>query len=566
MMCMRISYKSIFLSILALTAITVTLFQHREFTIESWGYWFFARILAETGKFTLIERSPPYIIYLNLFRIFPYPYSVILEYIVTTFIAVIGIAYIFKPYLGRLLSFFAAIIWIPFMQVSEPPVQKIALLLSGLGIYLRIHKKDRYGTCLSYSLLILACLFRMTYFVFILIFITFDLFRIFKNNHFKILGGIKPNLKTDWPLVLVIGMYILFQLLKSPLLFNNVYFSNAKWFPNNGKSFEFLQVYNDEYIWEKYHTYVDHDFYFTNKELFGGATTSFSAFKNNPDYVIQKITRNFKNIVFMINRMTFFSKIFALSDMPVLVNFLFILFIFYGALIGSTNVYLFLYLLGNITMLLLLAIFTPSWRYFFPLIPIFITSSLGYGKLISKKIGQKWFIPTTAILLVLLSPNFTKLNYDNSAFLDWIEIGKQIISDAKIADLKILNNRTTSPNSISMNTSYSKITPLISNCKGILSKEILFIAAFSKYPIDQIHDIWEIPPFASLNNSEYKGLNPQRVDCLFLSKDLSFGEGGSTNQQIRYQYYLKPYQEDLIKKGAKNVVLDSYGTVTKLYQ
>lgn len=561
---MRLNRKTLFFSLLLLFAILFSLFQHWELSIESWGYWFFARVLAETGKFTLIERSPPYSIYLNLFRLFNYPFSIILEYIVTTFITVFGISYFFKPYLGRSLSFLAILIWIPFMQVSEPPVQKIALLINGLGIYLRIHKKDRYGTCLSYSLLILACLFRMTYFVFILIFITFDLFRIFKKNRLKILKGFRLNLKTDWPLILVIGMYLLFQLLQSPLPFNDVYFTTTKWFPNNGKSFEFLQVYNDEYIWEKYHTYVDHDFYFTNKELFGGATTSLSAFRNNPDYVLQKITRNFKNIVYMINKMTIFSKIFGLSEMPVLVNFLFILVIVYGALIGSTNVYLFLYLLGNITMLLLLAIFTPSWRYFFPIIPIFIMSSFGYGKLISKKIGQKWFIPTTAILLVLLSPNFTKLNYDNSAFLDWIEIGKQIISDTKIVDLKILNNRTTSPNSISMKTSYSKIIPLISNCKGILSKEILFIAAFSKYPINQIHDIWELPPFGSFNNSDYKDLNPQKVDCLFLSKDLSYGEGGSTNQQIRYQYYLKPYQEDLIKKGAKNYNLDAYGTITKL--
>lgn len=562
---MHLSRKTIFLCLIAFIAILITLFQHWELSVESWGYWFFARVLTETGQFLNIQRSPPYTIYLNLFRWLDYPHSIIIEYIATTFITIIGIAYIFKRYLGLTVSFLAALIWLPFMQVSEPPVQKIALIINGFAIYIRAQKENRFRICLSYALLVLAYLFRPTYFVFIPLFIVFDLVRLVKHKHFNPLILFKPNLKTDWPLIAVIISYFIFQLLQSPLAVNTTYFTNTKWFANSGKSFEFLQVYNDVYIWEKYHTYVDHDFYFTNKELFGDASDSFSAFRNNPKFVTAKIVKNFETLIIMANKMTVFSLFFPQSESGNILNFLFFIILIYGAIIGAPNLMMLLFVLGNIIMLLLLVIFSPYWRYLFPFIPLFILSSFGYGKLIAKIIGKKWFPIITAILLVLFSPNFTGIDYNKSAFLDWIEIGQQIFRDIKTGDLRILESRNISYNSISMKQSYDKIFPLIATCKGILSKENLFIGAFTKFPISKTYDIWEIPPFGYLGDSVYVGLNPNRVNCLLVSRDLSFGEGGATNHQIRYQHYIKPYIEQLLLRGAKSYDIPSYGQVV-IYQ
>src|SRR3989338_5264861 len=180
---MRLSSKTLLCCLISAVAILLTLFQHWEISTESWGYWFFSRVLTETGKFLNLQRSPPYTIYVSLFRPLGYPNSVILEYIVTTFLTVAGIAFIFKPYLGPVLSFLAAIVWIPYMQVSEPPVQKIALVVNGLAVYLRIRKKDRFSIATSYALLLLTYLIRPTYFVFIPLFIAFDLVRLFRQKH-----------------------------------------------------------------------------------------------------------------------------------------------------------------------------------------------------------------------------------------------------------------------------------------------------------------------------------------------------------------------------------------------
>ena len=39
----------------------------------------------------------------------------------------------------------------------------------------------------------------------------------------------------------------------------------------------------------------------------------------------------------------------------------------------------------------------------------------------------------------------------------------------------------------------------------------------------------------ALNDSEYNGLRPDRIDCLLISNNLATNTGASTNFQIRYE-------------------------------
>ena len=59
-----------------------------------------------------------------------------------------------------------------------------------------------------------------------------------------------------------------------------------------------------------------------------------------------------------------------------------------------------------------------------------------------------------------------------------------------------------------------------------------------------------MPPFDNLNNSPHEGLNVYRVDCLLISKKLEFGVGKSTSVQIRYENYIKPHINIILKSGA----------------
>src|SRR3989338_7442547 len=125
-------------------ALGVSLLAHWEPSQESWGYWLFSRIFNETGQFIIPGRSPLYSLYLVLFRWMGYPLSVSVEYLVTSLLTVLALMVLFREYLTRPLLTLAVILWIPFLQISEPPVQKLALACSCWAIALRNKEADRF--------------------------------------------------------------------------------------------------------------------------------------------------------------------------------------------------------------------------------------------------------------------------------------------------------------------------------------------------------------------------------------------------------------------------------------
>ena len=110
-----------------------------------------------------------------------------------------------------------------------------------------------------------------------------------------------------------------------------------------------------------------------------------------------------------------------------------------------------------------------------------------------------------------------------------------------------------------MKASFSHWHPLIHNCKGVMTLESTFTAAFAGTPVNRIYDIWEIPPFGHLNNSEYDGLRPYRIDCVLVSMALSTEVGGGSNIKIRYENYVRPYVEQLQKMGAVTHEVPHFG-------
>lgn len=157
-------------------------FSHWEPGGETWGYWYFARVFVESEKFIIPERSPLYTLYLNGFRWLDYPASVTVEYLVTSCIVAIALAVLFRPYLGLGVAVFAALLWVPFLQRSDPPVQGLALACSCLAIAARSAGNDRFRLALSYALLGLAYMFRHTYILVVLLFLARDTVRVVRSS------------------------------------------------------------------------------------------------------------------------------------------------------------------------------------------------------------------------------------------------------------------------------------------------------------------------------------------------------------------------------------------------
>ena len=214
----------------ALGMFAFTLLSRQEIGGETWGYWFFARVFAESGDFIAADRSPLYTLYLNGFRWLGYPTSVTVERLATGLMMMSGIVLMFRSFMGLGLAVFAALLWIPFLQFAEPPVQQLALAFSLMGLVVRRSTDGRNGLGASYALFLMAYMFRGSYVLFILLFIGWDLYRIYRIQRHGLWSRLRQIVISRGfvtfsvaPLTLVVGLLIWFSVMESDHPWSNAF-------------------------------------------------------------------------------------------------------------------------------------------------------------------------------------------------------------------------------------------------------------------------------------------------------------------------------------------------------
>lgn len=581
--------KSIVLTISTVSFfLLLSLFHHWEPSSETWGYWTFARILAETGSFIIPDRSPAYVTYLLLFRWLPFPASLITEYLVTTGITVTSLIFFFRPLLGIGMATFAAILWIPFLQIAEPPTQKLALALSLFAVILRNKRPSPFRLSASYALLILCYLLRSTYQFLLLLFLLWDGVRLVHRFRHAGLPSIAKRLLSDpgsacagkqtrmtrntlvscfkytWPLLLVLSFYLLVLLRQSPHPWNTIYFSTTQWFPHDGKHFSILQVYNARYALETYGTINNQDFYFTNQEVFRGAKSSREAFFANPVFVLRILVHQLVDGIFEMTRLTLgYAAIVTLSgDYTMYIQSVFVLLlgaVFYGAFRGAPTSSTRVLVIGNILMVFLSMVILPHWRYMLPFIPVFLLAVVWYAKQLG---GLAYLRKSNTIKTKVFACCFTAcliIVFSNGIVL-WKDLLLHAFHDTLRDDLRILRYRPDEKYG-SVVASHQQLQTLTRSCRGIVLLEHMFLAGFTDVPFSRIHDVFELPPFGQYDGSDSSLLTPDRINCLFLSRELSQEIGFGTNFQIRYDRYLAPYKYALLQIGAQIYPVESSGEV-----
>ena len=612
-----LSGNSIFYYLIAIIFLITTLYLPWEIGGETWGYWYFARIYSETGHVVILDRSPLYTLYLNLFSWINYPNSVTIEYIFTSGIVLFALICLFRLFLNKWLSLIAALIWLPYMQFAEPPVQKLALAFSIFSLLIRLNNKIEHKILLSYVLLLVAYLFRATY---VLPLITFIIYDIYNKNLKKGYENIKINKKI---IILFIFLFILiFWFIKkqsiSPL--NNVWFADTTWFPSSGKTIldgGFIQGINWFYILEKYGTFIGHDFYITNKEAFNGATNLIDIAIINPEVFIKYIINNIKILPSIITA-GIWLPVNRSEGLDYIYSFFIFGIIIYGAFKSTSEVIIKLFIFNSLLLVIVTTLSIPKWRYMMPMIPIFIFSAYWYGKIVSSIINGKKQNPKNNLIKSIASLNIMAvlslfafkitdqesrpvlsevllitsiilffvalfllliiwLGYENIIgklnkivnvypflilmtvfcsieILDWKKLFDKISNKQNESNYKIMES-----DPFSMKASHNNLIKLTENCKGIMMLETTFLGAFSTQNINSIYSIWEIPPFGKLDDSNYMGLNKNRIDCLLISSNLANGIGAATNIQLRYKNYIKPYANYLKSIGAIDHEISSFG-------
>ena len=181
---------------------------------ESWGYWFFAKELREGSGFVISGRSPLYTLYLQLFYWLEYPYNVSVEWFFTSLITSFSLYLLLNLKLSRVYSIIAVILWLPFIRYCEPPVQSLALATSCIAFVLRSKistSRDvdtRVLLSISYALLIMAYMFRVTYILLLFAVLFYDIWTIYKSSRIKEFLLSVKIVKSDLLLIVVLIFFI----------------------------------------------------------------------------------------------------------------------------------------------------------------------------------------------------------------------------------------------------------------------------------------------------------------------------------------------------------------------
>jgi hypothetical protein len=599
---------------------------------ESWPYWVFADELYSQGTFVIQSRSPLYILYLQLFNWAEFPFSVVMENVVTYSITGFSLYLLLRVMLDEWSSIFATVFWLPFICYSEPPVQALAFSVTSIAFVIRSNSNkfnsNKTVATVSYTLLIMAFMFRQTYILPLVLVVLYDLWSCYKSKGFKnIFLNIIPTFK-DWHLIIVITFLIISSMLISEHPWNNAFFSTITWKTGVAQisvtDGAFIQLMNEQYIESVYGNFTDQDFYFTNMELFGGATSLKSAFFNNYEFVIVQWWRNILELFEMTSNINLITNLISL--VPWIGHFIGTLLILYGVKkFVDIKSQMFILYIATILLLGSTAIGFPKMRYMIPAVPFLIFSSYWYASVISNVAFPKIFatkaslVKSLLLFLILLTfvlaillysgkmiflDNYISLHpkypttYDGliaaitivylflfAALLSQLsaltadkfrETARKYIAYAiipviflsftpattswiNIAKGAAITTKIIKNDSFSFMSSKDQILNLAANCNGIMTLEHSIFAILFSDLNTKIYDIWEIPPFGDIDDSEYNDLNINRVDCLFISNNLSDGFSRASNHHIRYKNYIKHYEIELLSSGASMHKINGYG-------
>jgi hypothetical protein len=551
--------------IVILIAVILSLFSpSSEMGGESWNYWFFARVLSEGGGFAITDRSPLYILYLNLFVWMGYPYSVILEYIVSTSSVSIILFVLLRRYMNISLAVFAAVIWLTFISSVEPPVQKLALGASCLAIIIRRDNKTRFSISMSYAFLLCSWMFRITYSLLFFMFIFYDILRILtKDNAKSLVLKLRPRM-SDWPIGFVMILIICFMSFQSPHHWNNARGNSLTWSPDDGTSLSnaaIIQDYNISYIGKKYKSYLGKDFYFTNHDAFNGAETKLDVFKSAPVFTIKKIFGNIVKLPLVVSRLTLVpERLFTLFHGHMFTKLIYYILLLSGGVVvvyasirATNDNTMIILLLGSCFVVAATALSWPKARYSVPIIPVLVFGGLWLGESVKQQILRvdrnvifKWsfllgifssiilticYVLTTtnihlkmaiAVLLFIsiiflfigiagiftnedISNRYKKIIANMIIPLAILLLSNGLVLWSGIVtniydQLKEHDFRVLENKNLSMKQSYNSINQKIEECKGVLSLEHGFVGAFMDIPIKNVYDVFEIPPFGEYGN------------------------------------------------------------------
>lgn len=538
---------------------------------ENWGYWYFARLFNETGFFSTWDRSPLYVLYFSPFIRLGYPTGVILEYIVTSAIFCASFAALFRRSELATAAAVASVIMLPALWLAAPNCQALGLSCVFLG-FASLMSSAPHGQRIAIALffLTLAYLFRSSFAVALIIVPAYLFLSGYRAGESRarrarmLAVALLPSLIF---VALLLGVIRSHQAVHA---WNNVFIASAQWFPVNTASLfdsGFVTHLNWIYAAEKYPGEKGIDFFRTNQELFAGAATASQAVMANPGFVAHALWKNalsvFDTLAFLTTIPAVLYKIGVGNRVAnTFIGLCIAVAIFYFCRSQRVRVELRV-MAACLTLTALTSILSmPKGRYFIPVVPVLfllcawaldaVRTSRGTGRL--GNVRERF---NAAVL--------GRIGYGTSVWLLFAAISYStvLLYEAAAAAPKRGFPVLESP-AESLKAHHIPLVSLAKGCRGIMTAEHTFFGAFVADRGTRVYDVFEIPPFGEIGATPYRGLHPDRVDCLFISQSLAENPSFATDSFNRHKNYIEPYARELMALGAVRTPIPGYGHAVRL--
>lgn len=550
----------------ALLLLLVIYFQPFEDSSESWGYWFFSKILLNNFESVIIDRGPMYVAYLTFFSWLPYPANVDFAAFITIAFFLSAYVYFSSQFVPPAIGIVSIVIWLPYIRGAEPIAQFL-----GFGIVLLVAALRRRSTDHSlgafwytYPLLFSAYLCRPNLIIFLFLFSILDI-RLFLSKEKQ--PCIQKLGEKSVFACLILGWMLIYVHEQSASAWNNVWFENSYWFPNDGKSLlngGGIQSLNWMYNKLRTGNPEGADFYITNREIFGGESTYLGAVLRRPDLFGQILVDNVNELPPIITGQLW-TPFMSRFDYPLLRSLLLCYVLVSAYLFAYDNRSLIIYW-GSVIILASMVINVPKDRYVYPVIVLCMFSAIFSARCIYSYVSLHWPLFNFKYLADHQGDGdaiqFRSLTALIIIGLNMLYGGWNIRSEYPIIIKRALANDLSRPER-SMRLAYPQLKYYSKQCRGIMSLESMFFAAHLTEAHQNIFSIFEIPPFGDLTHSDYRGLSLERVDCLFISYNLMTQVGAGTTVNTRYRDFIRPYEANLIAGGGSKVEIHNYGVFVR---
>lgn len=517
---------------------------------ESLKNWVSARLFREGGGFPVFHHAPLYNLYLQIFLFFKYPLSIELEHFLTHLFAYGCLFLLLRKFLPGMQAFILTAAWIPTLWTIEGGSRLIGI--GFLSLYLAGNKKSAmHKGCLPLSLFA-AALFDMGYAVFLIGHAIGEIAaRIFAKK-----AMIEPFLSekrhfflffTKTAMVLLIIATILFQSKRPD---SNVHAFNYPWAPfpqRNIITVGVLQGANWTYVMRNIprDKWLYQDWYFTNKEAFGGASNITAAALNNPKEFFAHVFLNLRSAV-----QTPANFIFGFGARPKILNRILVVMAwlllpigFYGALkyykVNDEVTHIYAIVFGTTAILSMLSLVWFSTRYAIILLPVAL---IAVAAMVNGILGRPLY-KMAAVTIIAVSVLTSQFSYQG---------GFQFKNLFKNPFL--LSGRMTNV--------YPELLVGVDRKIRILAQEEPWLVSFSNVDPDNAFHVLYLPPFEDSSGETKEFLNS--LDIIWVSDALADNEPSiATQRYLRYKLHVEPFLSKAVKEGWTVENIEGFGKIYK---